>query len=251
MLTEGIDAALDALEACRRHVPALMNLFRPGTPARADIDAVIAAAQRAKVSVYDPSEAAGGRYAPRRRLHPATHQPDRVYFALKLEPQMAEQVASVGNRLSAKLGLLGRVSPLVLHVTLCPVGLLPGLSEERLEAARKAAARVVGRPFELAFDRVRSYPTGADKPPFVAFPAQGSPEGNLLRRSLILELRRTGFAVPKALPDLHMTLFYDHGVVADEPLDPPIRWTARSFVLIRSLFGQTLHEALGEWSLGG
>jgi hypothetical protein len=47
MLTRRIDAALDAIAACRDRVPALRDLYRDGTPERAALDVLIDAARRA------------------------------------------------------------------------------------------------------------------------------------------------------------------------------------------------------------
>ena len=46
MLTQRIDAALDALAACRRRLPGLRDVFRPGTPERAVLDDLLAAMAR-------------------------------------------------------------------------------------------------------------------------------------------------------------------------------------------------------------
>ncbi|MDR3512493.1 MAG: hypothetical protein P4L73_12730 [Caulobacteraceae bacterium] len=46
MLTRQIDAALDALEACRTRAPHLRDCYRPGTPERAALDELVAALER-------------------------------------------------------------------------------------------------------------------------------------------------------------------------------------------------------------
>jgi hypothetical protein len=46
MLTERIDAALDALAACRLKVPGLRDIFRPGEPERVALDDLLAALAR-------------------------------------------------------------------------------------------------------------------------------------------------------------------------------------------------------------
>jgi hypothetical protein len=47
MHTHRIDAALDAIAACRNRVPALRDLYRAGSRERAALDDLIAAARRA------------------------------------------------------------------------------------------------------------------------------------------------------------------------------------------------------------
>ena len=173
-----------------------------------------------------------------------------VYFAFKPAPDVTDHVVSVGNRLRAEHGLTGRVSPTVLHVTICPIGYLPELSDERIELAGKVASDLVARPFEIIFDRVRTYPNGQDKLPLVAFADNRVPKAGLFRYALIADLRRRGFVFRKKLPNLHMTLLYDQCVVAEEPIDP-IRWTARDFVLVHSVYGEGRHVLLGQWPLRG
>jgi hypothetical protein len=46
MLTRRIDAALDALAACRSRLPGLRDVFRPGAPERAALDDLLAALER-------------------------------------------------------------------------------------------------------------------------------------------------------------------------------------------------------------
>lgn len=46
MLTRRIDAALDALAACRNRLPGLRDVFRPGAPERAALDELLAALER-------------------------------------------------------------------------------------------------------------------------------------------------------------------------------------------------------------
>jgi 2'-5' RNA ligase len=173
-----------------------------------------------------------------------------VYFALKPQPDVASSVAPVGNRLGDKHGLVGHVSPTVLHVTLAPIGVLPELSDERIDAACKVASGLVAEPFEILFDRVGTYQNRAEKPPFVAFAHDGVPRATLFRHALIKGLRRNGFNVARKLPKLHMTLFYDRCVVAEESIDP-ICWLVRDFVLIHSIYGEGRHELLGQWPLRG
>ena len=42
MLTERIDRALDALDASRKHVPGLRDVFRPQSPERVVLDKLLA-----------------------------------------------------------------------------------------------------------------------------------------------------------------------------------------------------------------
>jgi 2'-5' RNA ligase len=46
----------------------------------------------------------------------------------------------------------------------------------------------------------------------------------------------------------HVTLLRDRISVPEQEIEP-ICWTAREFVLVHSLLGQTQHIPLGRWSL--
>jgi 2'-5' RNA ligase len=149
---------------------------------------------------------------------------------------------------------MGGVSPGVLHASICPIGEFPELSETRIEAAIRTASRVVARPFEMVLDRVRTYPpgpaNGQKKRPLVLFAGNGAVGAALLRRSLIRDLRRSGFLPHRNQPDFHMTLLYDRCVVAEEPI-APIRWMVRDFALVHSIHGEGRHVILGQWPLAG
>jgi 2'-5' RNA ligase len=177
-----------------------------------------------------------------------------VYFAFKPDRDAADHAVSIGNRLCAKHGLLGEVSPAVLHVTICPIGYIPELPNDRIDVActiaEQLAEQLVAKPFEFIFDRVRTYPNGQEKLPLVAFAANGVPRADLFRHALVADLRRAGFSFRRKLPDPHMTLFYDRRTVAEEAIDP-IRWTVRELVLVHSIYGQGRHVLLGQWPLCG
>ena len=51
MLTRTIDAALDALTGCRARAPGLRDCYRPGTPERAALDALMAALKRTEAAL--------------------------------------------------------------------------------------------------------------------------------------------------------------------------------------------------------
>jgi hypothetical protein len=53
MLTRRIDAALDALAACRSRVPSLRDVYRPGSAERAVLDDLLGALKRADDVLLD------------------------------------------------------------------------------------------------------------------------------------------------------------------------------------------------------
>jgi hypothetical protein len=52
MLTRKIDAALDALAACRARAPALRDCYRPGSVERTALDALVAALERTEAALW-------------------------------------------------------------------------------------------------------------------------------------------------------------------------------------------------------
>jgi 2'-5' RNA ligase len=175
---------------------------------------------------------------------------DSVFFAATPPSCVADDAVVLGRRVGRIHGLRAEVSRRVLHLTLCGIGTLPGLSDAFLGAACEVAGRVAAWPFEMRLDRIRSYPVGRAKLPLVAFDSARAPKMELFRRILFKDLLLRGLVRPRKLPDAHMTLFYDRGVVPEESIDP-ISWMVREFVLIRSLNGRARHEVLGCWPLLG
>jgi membrane peptidoglycan carboxypeptidase len=53
MLTRKIDAALDAMLACMIKAPALLDVYRPGTPERAAVAELLAALQRTDAVLFE------------------------------------------------------------------------------------------------------------------------------------------------------------------------------------------------------
>ena len=123
--------------------------------------------------------------------------PGTIYFAWKPELDASNHAFSVANQQRAKHGLIAKASPDVFHATICPVGYSHLILDERIQAALKAAEAVMAKPFEVVFDRVRTYQNGQEKAPFVAYSADGLPKAELFRAALVAELRRAGFTFKK------------------------------------------------------
>jgi 2'-5' RNA ligase len=65
-----------------------------------------------------------------------------------------------------------------------------------------------------------------------------------------LEMKRAGFPLPAGRSfNPHMTLLYDHRLVAEQVIDHPLHWTATEFALIDSHVGHSHYECLGTWPL--
>lgn len=177
---------------------------------------------------------------------PAT---DRLFFALMPPPAVAPAITELARQRQQVDGLKGRpLAPDRLHITLHHVGDFAGLQQGLLNRAMAAAASLAMLPFDLQFDRVRSFAGRPGSRPFVL---SGSDEGvagvMAFQRTLCDALRRQGFAIsPKQTFTPHLTLLYDDKLVPEQQVDP-IGWTASDFVLIHSLLGKTVHIPLGRW----
>lgn len=73
----------------------------------------------------------------------------------------------------------------------------------------------------------------------------------VFQQTLGIAMKKAGlgrWAKPGYTP--HVTLLYDDRSVAEQAVET-ICWTAREFVLVHSLIGQTLHVPLARWPLRG
>ena len=175
----------------------------------------------------------------------------RLFFAVFPDEAAALRIAALAQALREKHGLQGRVLRTDrFHVTLRHLGDFPGdLWRSVADKAVRAADRIRGNAFDIAFDSASSFATHRQDRPFVLRSGIRSEPLHDLRARLGSGLRVPGSGV-RVNADFvpHVTMLYDERMVASEAVKP-IAWTAREFVLVRSLLGQTRHEPLGRWPL--
>jgi 2'-5' RNA ligase len=177
-----------------------------------------------------------------------------MFFALLPDDEAKAEIIRIGERF-VKSHRLGGASVDIdrLHVTLTPIG-KPDRLRQPLEGALLAAAENVHmKTFEVTLDSAMRFSNaGADgRFPFVLCADAATAQLALgLRKALAQAQYAQGLFVPGVSSYMpHVTLLYGQGMEAIEQPIPPIRWTAREFVLIRSFFGQSRHEVMGRWSL--
>lgn len=106
-------------------------------------------------------------------------------------------------------------------------------------------------PFEIAFDRVKSFDRSAGKLPLVLIGPEHDGPVRAFRCILDMALRRVG-GLPRMsahfLP--HLTLMYGDRTVPEQMVEK-VGWTVRDFVLIHSHYGRGRHEVIGQWPLRG
>ena len=175
---------------------------------------------------------------------------DRLFFAVLPDAAAVAQAIAITDTLYAANGLSGRrLSPRNLHVTLHHVGDYAGLPAGEVGRAQAAGDSMRHAPVAIRFDKagsfVRRHRTlplvlrgGGQVIPLIAF-----------QHGLGEAMARQGFrhlAMSHYTP--HMTLLYDPRYVEARAVTA-VEWTARDFVLIRSLIGKAKYEVLGRWAL--
>jgi 2'-5' RNA ligase len=174
---------------------------------------------------------------------------DNLFFALLPDETTAGTMAAVAARLCRQYGLRGKaVPPERLHVTLYYLGAYAGVPTDLVERACSALAAFRTPTFDVCLDRVMSFSRRSNRP-VVLVGGQSSPlhafQGRL--RSVLVsahlpEPDRLSFTP-------HVTLLRDDREVPEQAVEP-MCWTAREFVLIRSLHGRGEYRILARFPCG-
>lgn len=175
---------------------------------------------------------------------------DLLFFALQLETAAARQTADLAARLRTQYGLKGKLLPPErLHITLYFLGGFPGVPQDLVDSACNALATFHEPSFDVCLDRVLSFRGKSNRPvvlvggdslaPLHQF--QGRLRSALLRANLPNPEKKATFTP-------HVTLLRDDQEVPEQRIEP-VRWKAREFVLVRSLFGRSQHQALARFPL--
>ena len=175
---------------------------------------------------------------------------DRLFFAVLPDEAAAARAVAVTDTLYAAHGLSGRRLPTRrLHVTLHHVGDFAGLPNDLVARANAAGESLRHAPVAIHFDRASSFIRrhrtlplvlrgGGQVIPLIAFQHA---LGEAMARQGLRPVAGNSYTP-------HMTLLYDPRYVETRAVTP-LEWTAREFVLIRSLIGKAQHEVLGRWTL--
>lgn len=170
---------------------------------------------------------------------------DRLFFAVFPDTEASAAIAYPAEEVGRQHGLRGtplrRDRP---HITLHHLGDYAGLPAAVVEQAQSAATKMMAAPFEVRFDRVKSFGGHAQKKPCVLVGAAGDTPLQRLRRQLGECLIHAGLR-QRVTRDFtaHVTLRYER-VALPEQAVATIMWTVREFALVHSLLGQTRHERL-------
>ncbi|AGU49863.1 putative 2'-5' RNA ligase [Variovorax paradoxus B4] len=170
--------------------------------------------------------------------------PRSLFFAIFPRPEDAASIAALGARLKDRHALKGKLTEAHrLHVTLHHLGSYPAVPRETVQAALEAAAAVAPPSFEVVFDEAMRFEQSK------AFVLCGGDSDTAalaaFRQRLGEALADAGFKPERGFTP-HMTLAYTPRKIERHSIEP-VRWTARSFSLIESHVGESIHEVLGQW----
>ena len=162
---------------------------------------------------------------------------DRLFFAVRPDPETASEIAERTRLWRAEHGLTGRpLKPEHLHVTLFHVGDATGTPPtELIEALAERVAGVAMPAFRVEFDRIMSFRNGA----FVLGGDESVIGLEVLQQRLSDALDASARPARRFVP--HVTLLRDSRHITEQPIER-IGWTAREVVLVYSLLGQTTHR---------
>ena len=171
--------------------------------------------------------------------------PDPLFFALVPDEEATQRIEDLVENFRRTHGLTGALRP--LHVTLCDLTIRAN-AEKTIDVASEAAAAAAAAPFRIAFNRAMRFGGGQNDRPFVLVGDDGVTGAAQFRQTLSFALRKADLGRWSVAFTPHLTLLYDKVLPDDQDIEP-IAWTAREFVLLRSVVGRTRHDVLGRWPL--
>lgn len=171
-----------------------------------------------------------------------------VFLAILPDEAAAEQIARCACEVRARHGLKGAPRPTGrFHVTLHTFDHAPRALERSVQMAQMVAAKVVHgvSPFEVRFDRVKSFSDKKSNCPCVL----ADREGNEPLRAFVSRLKREmGKTAGNFAP--HVTLLYDDAIVKEEYVEPVV-WRVNQIVLLKAIMHQKNFQELGRWTFEG
>jgi 2'-5' RNA ligase len=99
-------------------------------------------------------------------------------------------------------------------------------------------------------DRAKSFPRKSGNRPLVLAASAPSASLRQFHADLGAALGGAGLRTERRSFSPHLTLLWDRLQLKEAPVSP-VSWMAREFVLLYSFRGESRHELLGRWPLGG
>lgn len=203
-----------------------------------------------QLNLFGPDVDLGAGSAPARRRPPPDRDEHRYFFAFRPPADATHSIDIFGRSLCRSLGSGSRLlGPSRYHITLCGIK-GQGEAPAWIIAALKAIGGSVSAPiFDIAFDHARGYGRpGEPRAVFLASTQKISVLDDFYWR-LRNAMQANGFRTKPGF-NPHLTVFYDEHPVTNA-IVPPVRFTVRDLVLIRSIHGSSRHDHLARWRLGG
>lgn len=176
----------------------------------------------------------------------------RFFLALFPDVSTAGALSLLASQVSERHGMRGRPRPeKLLHMTLHYFDDYTEFPSKDMRATEMAAAKFATLPpFEVTFDRVKSFDGRPGNHPCVLVDEGGSanPELRELKRRLVSILGLGKGEHGEFAP--HVTLLYD-GMRLTEEAVQPVTWTVREVVLVRGHTGKGIYEHYRTWPLQG
>ncbi|WP_397383262.1 2'-5' RNA ligase family protein [Prosthecobacter sp.] len=171
-----------------------------------------------------------------------------VFLAILPDQVAAEQIARCACEVRARHGLKGAPRPTDrFQVTLHTFDHAPRALERSVQMAQMVAAKVVkgASPFEVRFDRVKSFSEKKSNRPCVL----ADREGNEALRAFASRLKRE-MGKPAGHFTPHVTLLDDDAIVKEEYVEP-VSWRVNEIVLLKAITNLKTFEELGRWTFEG
>lgn len=169
-----------------------------------------------------------------------------LFLAILPDPAAAEKIARCACEVKARHGLKGTPRPTGrFHVTLHAFDHAPSALDRSIQMAQMVASKVARSisPFEVQFDRVKSFSERKSNCPCVL----ADREGNEALRAFVAQLKRDmGRQAGNFTP--HVTLLYDDAVVKEEYVEP-VGWRVTEIVLLKAIMNRKTFQELGRWAL--
>lgn len=177
-----------------------------------------------------------------------------LFLAVFPDAGTATRIAAAVATLRQRHGLRARaIDAERLHVTLHHLGDQAGTPIPLVETVARVAASVAAAPFDIVFDRVRSFDRPGRRP--IVLDADPDAHANAGLRRLHQQLLRGLLAAGidgrtlRAAYTPHLTVMYDDVRIAPEAIGP-IRWRVSGFELVESLLGRSTYRRLAHWPPG-
>ncbi|HZP67651.1 MAG TPA: RNA 2',3'-cyclic phosphodiesterase [Rudaea sp.] len=174
----------------------------------------------------------------------------RLFFALRPEAATAAEIASAAAALRTQGLVRGSwVAPAKYHLTLHFLGDHADPRELCARAA-DAASALVAASCRVTLTSAASFARARRSPCVLRCDAASEATIRSLREPLGSLLAERGVPIEDRYTP-HVTIAYGDFASAQPLPIAPIAWVATHFSLIDSLVGQSLHEELARWPLGG